>query len=257
MELQQRSTIFSGLSGINLPVKNRLLYPPEFQDKSRLEYYSHLFNSIEINSSFYKVPMPKTVSKWGELTPGNFRFTFKLWKQITHNKELAFNPADVEVFMNTINYAGDKKGCLLVQFPPSLQIAEFRQLDLLLHTISQFNTGNAWKVAVEFRHRSWYEEEVYRLLEQYNAGVVVHDLPASAAPLPEEASDFIYLRFHGPGGGYRGSYPDEFLSEYAWYIRDWISEGKEVYVYFNNTMGDAVNNLLTLTDFLKNIDSTA
>ena len=194
--------------------------------------------------------MVRTVEKWAGSVPESFRFTFKLWQQITHNKELAFNSGDVEVFMNTINRVGEKRGCLLVQFPPSIQVARFRQLELLLQTISECNFGNAWRVAIEFRHRSWYEEDVFELAGQYKAAVVIHDLPASATPLPDETSDCVYLRFHGPEGRYRGSYQNDFLSEYAWYIKDWIAEGKEVYVYFNNTMGDAVNNLVKLNSFI-------
>ncbi len=115
------STLHSGTSGLVLPVPKHL-YPPEFKGKSRLTYYSSLFNSVEINSSFYKAPMISTVSKWAESVPDNFQFTFKLCKAITHVKGLLFNPEDVYDFMQTIAYAGNKIGCLLVQFPPGLKV---------------------------------------------------------------------------------------------------------------------------------------
>jgi uncharacterized protein YecE (DUF72 family) len=82
--------------------------------------------------------------------------------------------------------------------------------------------------------------------------MVQHDLPASAAPIMETEAGFIYLRFHGPNGGYRGSYTDDFLQEYAYYINDWLADGKTVYAYFNNTMGAAVHNLATLNSMVKN-----
>ncbi len=219
--------------------------PPEFQDKSRLQYYSSLFNSLEINSSFYKVPMPKTVQKWALSVPDDFLFTFKLWKEVSHNKSLAFKADDVCRFMETIEHAGDKKGCLLIQFPPSTTI-EPQQLENLLLNINHSMPVNTWNIAVEFRNKSWYEPEIYDLLEENNAAFVLHDMPASAAPITDQESKFMYLRFHGPNGGYRGSYSEDFLSEYAQYIIEWMEEGKDVYAYFNNTMGDAINNLIRL-----------
>jgi uncharacterized protein YecE (DUF72 family) len=81
--------------------------------------------------------------------------------------------------------------------------------------------------------------------------MVLHDIPASATPqIADEFDKHVYLRFHGPNGGYKGSYPDDFLYEYAQYIKEWQTEGKCVYLYFNNTMGDAVGNLMTINKFL-------
>jgi uncharacterized protein YecE (DUF72 family) len=87
-------------------------------------------------------------------------------------------------------------------------------------------------------------------LNFYKASRVIQDIPRSATPAIQHKSDFIYIRFHGPTGNYRDSYPEDFLHEYATYIIDWIEEGKIVYVYFNNTMGDAFNNLKTLNGFV-------
>lgn len=244
------NTFYSGTSGLVLPVP-QALYPPEFQGKSRLNYYASLFNSIEINSSFYKIPQVSTVSKWAESVPGNFQFTFKLSKAITHAKGLDFYADDIDHFMQTIANIGNKKGCLLVQFPPGLKIEKCNQLQNLLISIKAGNPSNIWKVAVEFRNQSWYHEDVYDLLNQYKVSMVIHDLPSSATPLTASTGDFRYLRFHGPGGRYRGSYSDDFLYQYAEYIKAWTSEGKAIYLYFNNTMGDAVKNLQTLNGFLQ------
>lgn len=246
--MSEPGTFYGGISGLQTPIPKRD-FPADFADKSRLTYYASLFNSIEINSSFYKIPVAKTLAKWATEVPDDFRFTFKLWQGITHNKSLAFNPDDVFKFIEIIGAVGDKRGCLLVQIPPSITIAQQSQLRLLMATITEANATQEWKIAVEFRHKSWYDEVVYELLTSYNAGMVVQDLPASTSPLLTTANDFIYLRFHGPNGGYRGSYPDDVLAEYASYIKEW-QEDKTVYAYFNNTMGAAINNLILIKHFV-------
>jgi uncharacterized protein YecE (DUF72 family) len=114
--MPETGIFYSGISGLQTPIPKRD-FAPEFADKSRLTFYASLFNSIEINSSFYKIPIAKTLSKWCTEVPGDFKFTFKLWQGITHNKGLAFNPDDVFKFIEVINVVGSKKGCLLVQFP--------------------------------------------------------------------------------------------------------------------------------------------
>ena len=245
-DTQLPKKFYSGTSGLVLPVPNKQACPPEYQDKPRLTYYASLFNSIEVNSSFYKLPQGKTTGKWATEVGADFKFTYKLWREITHNKGLEFNPANIEHFMERINNAGDKKGSLLVQFPPSIHADAFNRVNILCQHIRQADPAGLWHTAVEFRHRSWYEEKTYRLLDKYGMGMVLHDLPASAAPLMDTEADFIYLRFHGPNGGYRGSYPDDTLQDHAERINDWLSEGKTVYTYFNNTMGAAVHNLATL-----------
>lgn len=239
----------SGLSGLQLPFP-KYLYPAPFENASRLTYYSSLFNSIEINSSFYKIPQARTVTKWAASVPENFKFTFKLWKGITHTKDLYFSKEDVSSFFTSINHVNEKKGCLLIQFPPSLSRIYTAQLDKLLSIIDEENAAFHWHIAVEFRNTSWYHEDVYEILSSYKVAIVIHDIPKSSTPHLDHTSDFIYLRFHGPTGNYRDSYSEEFLHEYSAYVNDWIEEGKSVYVYFNNTMGDAFNNLKTLNDLL-------
>lgn len=251
---ENTDTYYSGTSGLLLPVRNKLFYPDDFKEKSRLCFYASLMNSIEINSSFYKVPMGSTVSKWANDVPEGFKFTFKLAKAITHNKGLAFDPDAVTHFMKVISLVGDKKGCLLVQFPPSVRIGNLNQLVLLMACLRDCDPDRNWKIALEFRHVSLYTEQVYRLLEDYGLGMVIQDKPPANTPILDTDLDFIYLRFHGPGGSYRGSYEDDLLYEYAGYIRDWMAEGKTVYTYFNNTVGEAISNLFTLKDFVLETD---
>lgn len=236
----------AGTSGLVLPVPNKQAFPQEFRDKSRLTYYSSLLNSIEINSSFYNVPQPATVKKWADSVPDDFAFTFKLWQGITHVKEFAYNRADVLRFMEVISHTGNKKGCLLVQFPPSLTITQFAHVEELLGITQSIIPAHGFKVALEFRHPSWYISEVYELADEFGCSVVLHDIPKSTNRRLNKKAAFVYLRFHGPAGDYRGGYSHDYLQQQAELISLWRKEGKDVYVYFNNTMGDAIKNIFTL-----------
>ncbi|WP_439583035.1 DUF72 domain-containing protein [Dyadobacter bucti] len=243
-------SFYLGTSGLVLPFKNKQSYPAEFEGKSRLNVYGTLFNSIEINSIFYKLPRLATVRQWSDAVSKDFRYTFKLWKQISHSPTLNFDPADLQRYFQVIAGAEKKRGCILVQFPPSVKVSLFKSVASLLSGMQDFNE-NKWPVAVEFRSPSWYSEHTYELLNDYNAALVYHDKSGSQPPLQPMEADHIYLRFHGPGGNYRGSYDQGLLYEYAGYVREWMSAGKTVYVYFNNTMGAALDNLQTFEKFLR------
>lgn len=245
----KKSEFRSGTSGLTLPVPNKKAFPPEFQDKSRLTFYSSLVNSLEINSSFYKLPQPRTIEKWVEMVPDNFTFTFKLWKEITHVKDFAFKSEDVVRFIDIVDRAEKKKGAILVQFPPSITVEKFGRLEELLSIFQE--TGHEWNIALEFRHSSWYIGETYELADEYRSGIVMHDIPKSRHQRTNDNAPFIYLRFHGPAGDYRGGYSDEYLKEQAKDIRKWRREGKDVYAYFNNTIGDALANVMTLNRMVR------
>jgi uncharacterized protein YecE (DUF72 family) len=241
---------FGGTSGLKIDLPKRD-FPPEYSEQSRLGYYSLQENGIEINSSFYRIPQAKTIARWATEVSADFRFTFKLWKGITHEKKLFFNPQDVSSFMEAIRLPETQQGCLLVQLPPSLQVNALPQLEILLDMLS----ADTWPVAIEFRHSSWYKDDVFELLSRHQAAMVLQDMPKSATPMEITADELVYLRFHGPSGNYKGSYSDSFLSEYAYYINEWLEEGKSVYAYFNNTAGAALENLHLLKRFLVEQDA--
>src|SRR4051812_22885649 len=157
---------YTGLSGLVLAVP-KYKFPPEYKDSSRLTYYSTFFNSIEINSSFYKLPLLRTIVKWTEQVPPDFKFTFKLWQEISHADKLNFKEKDVKDFFAAIAGEGNRKGCLLIQFPPSFGSANLSRLEVLFQVMKKYNTGNEWSVAVEFRHSSWYADEVYDVLKDH------------------------------------------------------------------------------------------
>jgi len=238
-----RPCIYAGLSGLQLPIP-KSLYPPPFETASRLTYYGFLFNSIEINSTFYKLPRSTTIEKWRQSVQENFRFTFKVWKEITHVKRLNFREENVYTFLKTIDFIGPKKGCLLIQFPPGFNCEYHTRLEDLLYCINE--ADNKWKIAVEFRNNTWYNNRTYDLLQTHKAALVIHDLPASSTPLMHNTSDHVYMRLHGPSGDYRDSYSQESLNRYASQVKAWIKKRKQVYIYFNNTAGDAINNLNTI-----------
>jgi uncharacterized protein YecE (DUF72 family) len=232
---------YGGTSGLQIAMPKRD-FPLHQSHLSRLGYYALQENSIEINSSFYKLPQAKTVQRWANEAPHDFRFTFKLWKEITHQKNLIFKAEDVRRFKAAIELPDARKGCILVQFPPSMQSSAKSQLQELLLVL-----GNDWQIAVEFRHNSWYNDAVFEMLFKANATMVIQDFPKTATPIELTSDDFVYLRFHGPSGNYKGSYSDSFLYEYAMYINEWRQDGRIVYCYFNNTAGAALENL----NFLK------
>jgi uncharacterized protein YecE (DUF72 family) len=244
-------TLHLGLSGVVLPYP-KYKFPQELQNVSRLTLYSSFFNSIEINESFYKIPQRKTIERWASSVPENFKFTFKLNQDFTHKNFFAYDPELLHKFIDTISAVGVKSGCILVQFPPGQKSTGIIQLEKLLNDVkSQFDNPD-WNIAVEFRDPSWYNDDTFDLLREHNTSLVLHDISKSIAPFISTAEHFIYVRFHGPTGNYRGSYTEAFLQEYAEYIMEWLNEGKNVFVYFNNTAGNAFENGRTLQQLLDN-----
>ena len=220
---------------------NKKSFPIPFQNKSRLSYYASLFNSLEINSSFYKIPKFQTYSKWRTEVPAGFCFTVKLWQGITHVDR--FQDADLVKFMTAIGGLGDKKACILIQFP-ALSTTLLQERERLLKNIQQLNNG--WRLAIEIRNPDWLTSSFYSVLEFYNASLVYHDMKKADMLSLNSPASFRYLRFHGPEGNYKGTYTDHFLLQQAQRIRKWTEQRKDVYVYFNNTLGDALANLKRL-----------
>src|ERR1700744_50802 len=153
MTLKVANLLLTGTSGLVLPVPNKQAFPEASRAGSRLAYYSTLFNIIKINSTFYKLPLPATFSRWAEEVQPDFRFTVKLWRGITHVPGLGFLQADVNRCLYAMHHLGEKKGCLLIQLPPGLKATAAEKLDSLLDTVCTSDPARTWKVAVEFRHR--------------------------------------------------------------------------------------------------------
>jgi uncharacterized protein YecE (DUF72 family) len=235
-------TLYIGTSNIVLPGP-KTTFPEAYRSGSRLHYYSSLFNSLEVNSTFYKLPMASTLEKWAGDVPDNFTFTLKLWREITHTRHFTFMPEYIERFMEIAESIGRRKGCLLIQFPASVTADRYAWVKETLEHIATLNTAPAWRACVEFRHPGWYEHEaIARLLSQLRMSFVLHDMPRSKPPLDTVPGPVVYLRFHGPAGDYKGGYNTSTLHEYAAFIAASLKAGQDVYVYFNNTLGDALQN---------------
>ena len=243
--MNTKAKLFIGTSNVVLP-GNKQSFPAEYQIKSRLHYYSTLFNSVEINNSFYKVPQMKTLQKWSLDVVSDFIFTLKLWQDVTHTKNLLSNLNNIDTFLNAAEGIGDKKGCILIQFPGKITLDYYKEVEGILSRLSEQDLQNNWRKAIEFRDLSWYVNETLELMDEYEASIVLHDMPKSKNEIPNNNAPFIYIRFHGADGDYRGSYTDEFLSKQYKNIQGWLKSGKDVYVYFNNTIGNAFDNAMSL-----------
>jgi len=244
----KKGIIRIGTSNIVVP-GNKQTFPEAFQSRSRLNYYSSLFNTLEVNSSFYKIPMHTTFEKWSNDVPAGFQFAVKLWRAITHSKNLNTDLDHVDKFLRAAEGIGNKKGCLLVQFPGKITMEYFKEVENIIERIAQ--RESQWRIAIEFRHNSWYIGETYQMLDEYDASLVLHDMPKSKVLENKNKANFVYMRFHGLKGDYRGSYTDGFLKEKASQIKGWLKEGKDVYAYFNNTIGSAYDNAHTLKMMLE------
>ena len=145
--MKQQGVFRAGTSGLVLLEPNKQHFPKEFQEKSRLTYYSSKFNSIEINSSFYKIPRCQTYSKWSTTVPEDFQFSVKLWKGITHDKKFSFQMHDFEAFFSALDCLDKNKGCLLIQFPAGIlmDLGKFRNL---LEHIKKMDPNGYWRIAV-------------------------------------------------------------------------------------------------------------
>jgi uncharacterized protein YecE (DUF72 family) len=174
---------------------------------NELEYYSQFFNTVEINSSFYRPPNPGYVYNWVKRTPEGFLFTVKLWQKFTHPKmhkeatgeEAVISPDDVDLFKHSIEPLAryGKLGALLAQFPPSFRSDVFSQqvLSTVIRTFGQY------RLAVELRHRSWSDDEnTAKILRENGVSWVQIDEPKFQSSVATEVpltSEMAYFRFHG------------------------------------------------------------
>jgi uncharacterized protein YecE (DUF72 family) len=223
------------------------VYPADVPDARRLEYYaSHLFDTVELNASYYRWPPDASFRSWRRRLPPGFELTVKAPRGLTHAKRLYAPEAWIARIRTSLALLEDRLGVLLVQLPPTLARDDAR-LDYFLGTLP---TG--LRVAVEFRHPSWHVEDVFGLLERRGAAYVV----MSGAGLPcvlRATAGFVYVRFHGPDNHhlYGGSYDDAAMRWWADRMGEWAGQGRDVYAYFNNdNHGFAVHNGLTLRHLL-------
>ncbi|MBS4729782.1 DUF72 domain-containing protein [Mycobacterium sp. SM1] len=222
-----------------------MLYPPGLPPARRLARYAEVFDTVELNSSFYRWPADATFAGWREQLPARFTMSVKAHRGLTHYRRLASPEPWIERFQRCWRALGDHHGVLLVQLHPDQHRDSVSQARLT--AFLAVLPAQIW-VAVELRHPSWNDPAVYRLLERHRAAYVVMS-GAGLACTPRATTDLVYVRMHGadPDTRYAGSYSADELRSWADRIAGWGDKGRDVWVYFNNDVrGHAVRNALAL-----------
>lgn len=220
------------------------LYPADSQNKDFLNLYSKAYNTVEINSTFYRKPTAKTLQKWKDETPDDFRFIIKIPKTISHSGYSESKKEEFENFCNDINENIEMKlAGFLIQFPASFHCTE-DNIQWLTDTLSDH-----YLLAVEFRHASWWNDEIYKLFRKHQWIFCGVSFPGK---LSEDVmvtnSKIGYYRLHGKPVLYKSSYSEEFLDDLAHKIKE---TDKDFYILFNNTWGtSAIENSLYLKQIL-------
>ncbi|MGO4706116.1 DUF72 domain-containing protein [Microvirga sp. 2MCAF38] len=210
-------------------------YPADLTPKNFLSFYVEHFNTTEINNSFYRIPTEKAVETWRDSAPEGFLFAWKASRIITHLKRLKDVGDNVDFVFKRMDGLGPAFGPVLFQLPPTLS-AKPEYLERLARCLGQIPRGR--RCTVEFRHASWFEKRPLDILREHNAALCLSDHVAAPAPWIVTA-DFIYVRGHGKGGHYTGRYSRETLHDWARSIDTWRSEGRDVFVYFDNDVKSA------------------
>lgn len=237
--------LYIGTSGYTYAAWRGVFYPKGVAQRTWLSFYAQHFNAVEINATFYR-PFPQSVfARWQEMTPPDFHFVLKAPRIITHEKKLHDIENELNSFLSSIEGLGEKLALILWQFPAG------QRADDLKERFSEFvsTLPRSPRHVFEFRHASWFTEDLYAHLEQQNAGFVINDSPHMKSQEVNTAG-LMYIRFHGPGKLYDSSYSLEQLESWAERIRPRLAD-HEVYLFFNNTFaGQALENARQLRDLL-------
>ena len=236
---------YIGTSGWHYDHWRHRFYPEKLTKTKWLEFYATNFTTVELNNSFYKLPSEVAFATWRDSSPANFTFAVKVSRFITHIKRLRDTEEAVERFIGRAQILGEKLGPLLYQLPSNMHRDDER-LEAFVSILPQ-----GLKHVFEFRHQSWLEEPIFRILHKYNIGLCVFDMPSLSCPLVATAN-FAYVRFHGSTGLYWSCYSDEELADWAKRLADLAVNLKALYIYFNNDAeAFAVRNAMTLRGYLQ------
>ncbi|RLC29261.1 MAG: DUF72 domain-containing protein [Deltaproteobacteria bacterium] len=231
-----------GTSGWTYPHWREIFYPVRCPKKEWLSYYSTVFDTVELNATFYRLPDFRTFRNWHARTPDHFIWAVKASKYITHTRRLREPEEPLERFYGAASGLGEKLGPVLFQLPPGLPF----EADVLGKFCRALKAG--FRHVLEVRHPSWISEQVFDILRTYGVGLCIADT-AGRYPLCEVlTTDFVYIRLHGAHELYRSDYSEDELNMWARKIRAW---GKDTYVYFDNDAeGHAVRNAKGLKKIL-------
>ena len=230
-----------GCSGWNYPHWRERVYPKGLPPNRWLEYYATVFDTVEVNSTFYRLPRRSAVARWVEQTPPGFVFAVKASRYLTHIKRLTDLGSGLQRFYERIEplVESQKLGPVLWQLPERFH----RDDERLAGALAALPPG---RHCFEFRHPSWFVGEVYALLRARGAALIIGDTPTRPFQTYELTADWTFVRFHHGARGRRGNYSESELEEWARRIET-LRRDVDVYAYFNNDWeGYAVVNGLWL-----------
>ena len=230
MELERLRT---GCSGWSYKDWQGIFYPKQLAAKDYLRFYSGVFDCVEIDSSFYRVPNQYMVSQWKGNTPASFQFCPKLPKKITHESKLVNVEPSLVYFYSVLSKLGPKLGPIAIQLPPSIKLET--HMDVMKRFLAQLRPE--FRHAIEFRHKSWFTSEVYRLLEANNVAMVWALNQYLETPA-EVTADFAYLRMVGDREltEFTGIQKDrsQEMEKWAGIVREKAGKFESGYIFFNN-----------------------
>jgi len=213
--------LLAGTSGYNYDAWKGRFYPDDLPSSKWLAFYAERFPTVEINSTYYRIPAVKVFASWAAQTPDHFRFAIKASQRITHQARLKPEATDTtRFFLERTTALGTKLGPVLFQLPPNLK----KDAPRLAAFVATLGTGT--RAAFEFRHASWFDDEIYATLRAAGAALCIADSTDLATPLVATAP-YGYLRLR------REDYGEDDLDRWAGRIRDagWT---EEVFVYFKH-----------------------
>lgn len=214
------ASVHIGTSGYNYPEWRGTFYPEKFSTTKMLAYYAERFATVEINFTFYKMPTEKLLAGWAAGTPDQFEFTLKAPRRITHDARLQGCDDLVAAFCRIAATLGSKLGILLFQLPPF-----FRRNDAVLRAfVDQLPEGT--RAALEFRHASWHDDEVFAILRSRNVALCVADSEKMSTPVVVTA-DYTYFRLRDEG------YQTPDIARWA-HVIGGLDAPRGTYVYFKH-----------------------
>ncbi len=248
MKLQGK--IWIGTSGWHYAHWKGVFYPNASPESEWLKIYSQHLDTVEINNTFYGLPPKEHFTTWKMQSPPSFVFSVKASRYLTHMKKLVDVSEAWHALLDRARLLGGKLGPILLQFPGHWKINRQR-LEAFLKLVP-----SGQRLAFEFRDPSWFDQSIYELLENHEQAFCVYDFNHRLSPGVVSAN-YIYIRLHGPGNAYEGSYSTQVLGDWAETIAHWALAGKDVFCYFDNDQyGYAVQNALTLRRLLHLPEST-
>ncbi len=217
-----------GTSGWSYANWRGSFYPAGLKPGDWLGYYAGILHSVELNASFYRLPQEKTLRAWVDKTPDGFLFSVKAWRAITHFRRLAGCREQLQAMLARLDLLGDKCGPILFQLPPRFAV-DLPRLDAFLDQLPAER-----RYAFEFRDPFWHTAAVYDALARHNAAFCPFELAELTGPRIVTA-DFVYVRLHGHRVRYHGAYGEASLADWVEWLELRLTEGRDVYVYFDNT----------------------